>query len=119
MANKLKTTEDKTMTSTTVATYKRESTLWPHANLFYVRQDWTLMTCRVNDYADDLASGIRWYDGETGEDITEQKQPKYTVTLTNNRRTSSKSWDFFTRDEANEFVKSVLNHKTLRDWTRF
>lgn len=113
------------MKETVFATYERESTLWPRANYFYVAQDWTKMECVVFDYTDEIDNirefGVRYW--RDGVDVTEEEIERvygrpYMVRLTNNRGTNSKGFCFATKDEANEFWKSVMNHKVLKGWHR-
>ncbi len=111
------------MKETVLATYERESTLWKNANYFYVLQDWTKMECVFLDYTENLAFdreyGIRYL--RDGVDVTEKEQDrlygsKYMVRLTNSRGSNSRGYKFKTKDEANEFWKSVMNHKVLSGW---
>ena len=114
------------MTTTTVATYIRESTLWKNANGFYHWQDWTRMECIVCDFTDDIKEiekiGCRWID-INGNDVTEQEIEKrygkpYCVKFINKRGTNEKCYWFKTKDEANSFVKGVLRDRILKNFKR-
>lgn len=113
------------MVEKVLATYKRESTLWKNANAFYVSQDWTKMECVVCDYSEELErvreAGTRYF--RNGVDVTDEEIEKaygrpYVVRLTNNRGTNSRGWSFTTKEEANNFWQSVMNHKVLHGWVK-
>lgn len=117
------------MKETLVAVYKRESTLWKNANGFYRAQDWTRMECKIMDFSEEISSithnNFRWVEHRDGKeiDVTEREIEKrygkpYCITLINKRGTNSKSYWFKTNDEANQFVKSILNDKVLRNFKR-
>ncbi len=113
------------MVEKVLATYKRESTLWPRANAFYVAQDWTKMECIVYDYSEEIGrireAQLRYFrDGVdvTDEEIEMAYGRPYVVRLTNKRETNSRGWSFRTKKEANDFWKSIMNHKVLRGWVK-
>lgn len=109
-----------------VAVYERQSTLWKNANGFYHAQDWTKMECIVRDYTEEIEpfkSGEMKFINSKGEDCTETEIERrygkpFVVIFTNRRRTNSKCYYFKTKDEANQFVKSVLNDKILGNFRR-
>ncbi len=111
------------MKESVLATYIRESTLLENANFFYVMQDWTKMECVMCDYSEEIANikefGVRYF--RDGVDVTDEQIEKnygkpYAVVLTNQRGTNAKSWRFKTKEEANAFWKSVMEHKVLQGW---
>lgn len=117
------------MKETLIAVYERESTLWKNANGFYHAQDWTKMECKTFDYSEEIDSirrdNFRWIEhrDEKEIDVTEREIERrygkpYCITFINKRRTNSKSCWFKTKEEANQFVKSVLTDKILKNFKR-
>lgn len=105
------------MKETLLATYERESTLWKNANLFYHAQDWVKMECLFVDYSDNRTM-FKVLD-ENGNDITASHfADRYVIHLTNKRRNNSKSFEFATREEANEMFKVIFNDKHLVNWKK-
>lgn len=111
-----------------VAEYRRESTLWKNANGFYRAQDYTRMTCIVYDYTEELEEiydpeyGIKWFDSK-GNDVTEREVEKrygkpYAVEFKTESRWNGKGYSFKTKEEANNFVKSVLKDRILGNFKR-
>lgn len=114
------------MKSQLVAVYKRESTLWKNANGFYHATDWTRMECVVVDYTEEIEScrsqEIKWID-INGKDVTEREIERrygkpYEVRLINKRKTNSHCYSFKTKEEANQFVISVLNDRILKNFKK-
>lgn len=111
------------MKQTIVALYERKSTLWKNANAAYKSTDWVKMECKFFDMSEEREwakeSGITITDKRTGEDITSKMySDKYNVTLTNNTGKSCKSFDFVSKEEANQFFKEIFNDKILRNWKK-
>ena len=108
-----------------VVRYERKSTLWPHANMFYVMTDWTLMECFFADFSDDRKEyeNRRWFDIK-GNDVTdkvieEKFSDCYMIRLTNDRRTNSQSFRFKTKDEANNFfLNKIKRHSVFGNFRR-
>ena len=106
------------MKDTLLATYERESTLWKNANAFYKAQDWVKMECLFVDYSENRSFG-KIIDTATGEDITDSYfADRFVIRLTNKRGNNSKSFEFATREQANEAFKNILNHKNLQGWKK-
>lgn len=114
------------MKHTIIATYRRKSTLWKNANAFYKSQDWTKMTCSIYDFTEEIHDieevGMKWF-AKDGTDITDQEIERrygnaYYVRLETESGNNSKSYSFKTKEEANEFVKAILNHKILGNFKR-
>lgn len=108
-----------------LAVYERESTLWKNANGFYHAQDWTKMECIKVDFSEELEIcrelGVRFWQGD--EDVTERELERrygkpYFIRLHNKRRTNVKAYLFKTPEEANNFLKEILNDKILRNFRR-
>lgn len=117
------------MKETLIAVYERESTLWKNANGFYHAQDWTKMECKMFDFSEEIDSisrdNFRWIEHRDGKeiDVTEREIERrygkpYCITFINKRRTNSKSYWFKTKEEANQFVKSVLTDRILKNFKR-
>ena len=121
----LGSSQEAEMKERVIATYERESTLWKNANAFYVSQDWVKMECIVCDYSEDIKSikelGVQFW--EDGKDVTEREIQRrygkpYVVRFTNKRRTNSTSYSFETKEAANEFFKTVMKDKILKNFRR-
>lgn len=117
------------MKETLIAVYERESTLWKNANGFYHAENWTKMECKTFDFSEEINSirrdNFRWFERCNGKeiDVTEREIEKrygkpYCITFINARMTNTKSYWFKTKEEANQFVKEVLNDKTLKNFKR-
>ena len=106
------------MKDTLLATYERESTLWKNANAFYKAQDWVKMECLFSDYSEHR-NFARVIDPATGEDVTDSYfADRFVIRLTNKRGNNSKSFEFATREQANEAFKGILKHKNLQGWKK-
>lgn len=117
------------MKTTILATYKRKSTLWKNANGFYHMQDWTTMECIKVDFSEDIESikrlGVRFLERQNGidVDVTEREIEKrygktYCIKFINARETNEKCYWFKTADEANNFFKSVMKDKILKNFKK-
>ena len=112
-----------------IAVYERESTLWKNANGFYHAQDWTKMECKTFDFSEEINSirndGFKWIEHRDGKeiDVTEREiemryGKPYCIAFINKRRTNTKSYWFKTKEEANQFVKGILNDSVLKNFKR-
>ena len=107
------------MKETLLAMYERESTLWKNANAFYKAQDWVKMECLFVDYSEYRNFGKVKIIDDAGNDITASHYAdRYVIRLTNKRGNNSKSFEFATREEANEMFKQIFNDKHLINWHR-
>lgn len=111
------------MRETLLAVYERKSTLWKNANAAYKATDWVKMECKFIDMHEEREwakeVGVTIVDNRTGEDITASRYAdKYNATLTNKSGKCSKSFDFTTKEDANQFFKEIFNHKILTNWKR-
>ena len=105
------------MQNTIFATYERESTLWKNANAFYKAQDWVKMECGFTDNSK-ARSSLKVIDDE-GNDITASHfADSYFIMLTNKSGRSHRTFEFATRDEANEMFKAIFRHKNLPGWKK-
>ena len=117
------------MKETLFAVYERESTLWKNANGFYHMQNWTRMECKAYDYTEEIQSikenEIRFMEYRDGKefDVTEREVEKrygkpYLIKFINQRRTNEKCYWFKTKEEANDFFKTVMKDKNLKNFKR-
>ena len=106
------------MKETLLATYERESTLWKNANAFYKAQDWVKMECLFVDYSDYRKFNAKVID-ENGNDIKDSYfADRYVIRLTNKRGNNTKSFEFATREQANEAFKDIMKNKNLQGWKK-
>ena len=109
-----------------LATYKRKSTLWKNANMFYRLNDWCKMECLYITFEEERAeieSGEVTYFDHKGNNISDKIKAErytdhYTIRLTNEYHTNSQGYHFKTKDEANDFFKEMLDHPTLNGWKK-